>query len=114
LTGRTLALVSLLRIPVMSYLAILVISFLATLSLASPVARQTSLCPSNGTPNASNFTLLAVSKTDPSVQTPLALGSNGLTDDSTSYLGVFPPFLPPSIALLGFYLECRLPTLSSR
>ncbi|KAN0138196.1 hypothetical protein V8E53_004085 [Lactarius tabidus] len=71
----------------MSYLAILVISFFATLSLASPVARQTSLCPSNGTPNASNFTLLAVSKTDPSVQTPLALGSNGLTDDSTSYLG---------------------------
>ena len=58
----------------MSYLAILVASFLATLSLGSPVARQTSLCSFASVPNASNFTLLAVSIADTSVQTPLALG----------------------------------------
>jgi len=59
----------------MSSLAIiLVVSFLATLTLASPVARQASLCPWNGVPNASNFTLLSVSRTDTSVQKPLALG----------------------------------------
>lgn len=58
-------------------LAILVASFLATLSLSSPLARQTSVCPWNGVPNASNFTLLSVSKAETGVQKPLALGSNG-------------------------------------
>jgi hypothetical protein len=72
----------------MSYLAILVVSFLTTLSLASPVARQTSPCPLNGTPNpASHFTLLSVSKADSSDQQPLALGLNGIPDSSTSWLG---------------------------
>jgi len=63
----------------MPSLAILAASFLATLSLASPTnvaqqtLRQTSLCPWNGVPNASNFTLLSVSKADTGFQRPLAL-----------------------------------------
>ena len=74
---------------IMSYLSILMVSFLATLSLASPVVRQTTLCPWDGTPNASNFTLLSVSKANTSVQKPLALGSNGYpTLSSETWLGV--------------------------
>ena len=77
----------------MSSLAILVASFLAALTLASPVARQASICPWNGVPNASNFTLLSVSKTETSVQKPLALGLNGLpAPSSVAWLGVFTPF----------------------
>ncbi|KAI9453021.1 hypothetical protein BJY52DRAFT_1290936 [Lactarius psammicola] len=71
-------------------LAILVAPFLATLSLASPVARQTSqsLCPWNGVPNTSNFTLVSVSKADSSIQKSLALGSNGLPPPrSVGWLG---------------------------
>jgi hypothetical protein len=65
-------------------------SFLATFSLASPLGRQTTLCPWNGVPNADNFTLLAVFKTDNSIRKPLALGSNGPPDPSPlSLLGVF-------------------------
>jgi hypothetical protein len=74
----------------MSSLAIrVIVAFsLATLILASPVARQASLCPWNGVPNASNFTLLSVSKTETSVQKPLALGSNGLpAPSSVAWLG---------------------------
>jgi hypothetical protein len=80
---------------VMSSLAIrVIVAFsLATLILASPVARQASLCPWNGVPNASNFTLLSVSKTETSVQKPLALGSNGLpAPSSVAWLGVFTLF----------------------
>jgi hypothetical protein len=58
----------------MSYLAILVTSFLATLSLGSPMARQTPLCPGFSVPNAGNFTLLSVSKEDTTCKFPLALG----------------------------------------
>ena len=73
----------------MSFLAILLLSSLATLSFASPVARQTSLCPWNGVPDASNFTLLSVSKADASIQKTLALGLNGLpAPSSVAWLGV--------------------------
>jgi hypothetical protein len=65
-------------------------SFLVTFSLASPLGRQTSLCPWNGITNADNFTLLAVFKTDNNIREPLALGSNGLPDPSSlALLGVF-------------------------
>jgi hypothetical protein len=65
-------------------------SFLATFTLASPLERQTSLCPWNGIASADNFTLLAVFKTDHSIREPLALGSNGLPDPSSlAWLGVF-------------------------
>jgi len=47
---------------------------LATFSLASPMRRQTSLCPWNGIPDAANFTLLAVFKSNNSIQKPLAVG----------------------------------------
>jgi hypothetical protein len=60
---------------------------LSTLSLASPaiVGRdQTPLCPWNGVPDANNFTLLAVFKTDFNVQKPLALSS-------LAWIGVRPP-----------------------
>jgi hypothetical protein len=99
----------------MSYLAILVISFLATLSLASPVARQMGLCPWNGTPNASNFTLVSVSKVDNSDQKSLALGLNGLSDSSMAWLEVFPLFLPYRVYARadGLYLERRLPSPST-
>jgi hypothetical protein len=60
----------------------LITSFLITLSLAAPAARQTSLCPSNGVPDANKFTLLAVSKTDTNIQKPLALG----LDDEPTYV----------------------------
>ncbi|KAF8261719.1 hypothetical protein EI94DRAFT_1809856 [Lactarius quietus] len=63
----------------MSYLVTFVVSFLATLSVASPVARQTSVCPSGGSANASNFTMLAVSKTNTSDQRSVGLGSVGLS-----------------------------------
>ena len=72
----------------MSYLAILVASFLATLSLGSPVARQTSVCPLNGIPNTTNFTLLAVSKADTTVKKPLALGYPAPTETLVVFLGV--------------------------
>ncbi|KAH9166036.1 hypothetical protein EDB89DRAFT_259404 [Lactarius sanguifluus] len=72
----------------MSPLAIIVTSLLAALSSASPVARQAPVCPWNGVPNASNFTLLSVSKADNSVRKPLALGSNGLpSPSSAAWLG---------------------------
>ena len=62
----------------MSYLSILVVYFHATLSLASPMARQTAVqCPPGGSGNAMNFSLLAVSKMDEGNQLALALGSNG-------------------------------------
>ena len=104
----------------MAYIAILVASFLATLSLASPVARQTSLCPWNGVPNASNFTLLSVSKADNSVQKPLALGSNGLpAPSSVAWLGVLTPclFFRYSREVLTSHIwnaECRVHRLNSR
>ena len=76
----------------MSYLSILVVSFFATLSLASPaVVRQTAgQCPPNGSGDATNFTLIAVSKVSDGVQFPLALGSNGGSTfpGSDSYLAV--------------------------
>jgi hypothetical protein len=74
-----------------SMLALALIAlFLATPSLASPVGRQTSLCPWNGVPNANNFTLLAVFKTDTSIQKPLALGSSVFPGfSSLAWLGVF-------------------------
>jgi hypothetical protein len=60
----------------MSYLAILVVSFLATLSLGSPVARQTEVCQGFSIANAKNFTLVTVSKDleGTTFQLPLALG----------------------------------------
>ena len=62
----------------MSYISILVVSFLATLSLASPVARQTAAqCPSGGSGNAANFSLIAVSQEDVTNQWALAIGFNG-------------------------------------
>jgi hypothetical protein len=60
----------------MSYLAILVVSFLATLSLGSPLARQTEVCQGFSVANAQNFTLVTVSKElegSPTFQLPLAL-----------------------------------------
>ena len=50
-----------------------VASFFATLSLASHIGRRQSACPSNGVPNASNFTLLAVVKSDTNIQKQLAV-----------------------------------------
>ncbi|KAH9976075.1 hypothetical protein BJV74DRAFT_172645 [Russula compacta] len=41
------------------------------------------LCPWNGVVDASNFTLLAVFKTDASIQKPLALGSDDLPGHSS-------------------------------
>jgi len=65
-------------------------SFLATLSLASPAERQTSLCPWNGVPDANNFTLLAVSKSDTKIRKPLAIGSNVSSYSSNyAWLGVY-------------------------
>ena len=82
----------------MSYLTILVVSFLVTLSLGSPVARQTSLCPSNGVPNATKFTLLAVSKADTNVKKPLALGFPApISTVPEAFLGVI------------FYISRRFP-----
>ena len=54
------------------------IPFLATLSVASPLGRQTSLCPSGGLPDSNRFTLRAVDKADTTVQKPLALSSSTL------------------------------------
>jgi len=63
---------------------------LATLALASPVERQTSLCPWNGVPDASNFTLLAAFKSDNNIRKPLAIGSNVLSNSSDyAWLGVY-------------------------
>ena len=73
----------------MYYLSILILSFLATLSLASPVARR-GVCPSNGSGNVNNNSrLLSVSKDDSSVQSSLAIGSNSYpTPNSETWLGV--------------------------
>ena len=70
--------------------------FLPTFSLASPLERQTSLCPWNGVKNADNFTLLAVFKADNGrIREPLALGSNGLPNPScVSWLGVLTLLFP--------------------
>jgi hypothetical protein len=62
-------------------------SFLATLSLASPLARQTSGCSDNGVLNDGGFTLLAVYKNDTKIQKPLAIGSN-TNADPVGWLGV--------------------------
>ena len=76
----------------------LVASFFATLSLVSlaGAGSQTPLCPWNGVPNANNFTLLAVFKTDDNVQKPLVLGSTiAPSFSSLAWIGVFsPPFSP--------------------
>ena len=80
----------------MSYLSILVVSFLATLSLASPVARQTAApCPTNGSGNAMNFSLTAVSQEDVTKRWALGLESNGGSSlpGSDSFLGVETIFL---------------------
>ena len=84
---------------VMSFLTILVASFFATLSLGSPVARQTSLCSFASYPNASNyFTLLAVSIADTSVQTPLALGFPA-SNNTVPVIGVIVFFWAISLAI---------------
>ena len=64
-------------------------SFLTALSLASPAERQTPLCPWNGVPDADDFTLLAVSKSNTNIRKPLAIGSN-VSSYSSNYaeLGV--------------------------
>ena len=67
----------------------LVASFFATLSLASHVGRQQSACPSNGVKNASNFTLLAVVKSDTKIQKPLAIKLPSIPE--TTWLAVFIP-----------------------
>ncbi|KAH9976070.1 hypothetical protein BJV74DRAFT_172412 [Russula compacta] len=54
-----------------------VVSFLATLSLASSVGGRAHGCPSNGALDVKNFTLLAVHKTNTSDQEPLALAADG-------------------------------------
>ncbi|KAI0306115.1 hypothetical protein B0F90DRAFT_1696130 [Multifurca ochricompacta] len=69
------------------FLVTFVASSFAMLSLASPVGRQTAVCPWNGVPNASNFVLLAVSRVDTSIRKPLALVLNGLPGSSTAWLG---------------------------
>jgi hypothetical protein len=61
------------RKKVMSYLSILIVSCLATLSLASPVARQVAPCVWDVT---GKFTLLAIS--NDGAQTPLVIGSNDI------------------------------------
>jgi hypothetical protein len=55
------------------------IPILATLSVASPLGRQTdgSLCPADGSSDAKKFTLVAIDTADATVQKPLALGSSG-------------------------------------
>ena len=69
-------------------------SFLATLSLALSGGSPMHLCPWNGVADASNFTLLAVFKTDASIQKPLALRSGDLGHSSFASLGVcILPFL---------------------
>ena len=64
--------------------------FLAALSLASPTERQTSLCPSNGVPDANNFTLLAAFKSNTTIQKPLAIGLDVSSYSSNyAWLGVY-------------------------
>jgi hypothetical protein len=80
----------------MSYLTILVASFLATLCLGSPVARQsgqTPVCRGFSEANASNFTLVTVSK-DTTFQLPLALG--------------IPPISTAPVLLVIFFLAISL------
>jgi hypothetical protein len=55
------------------------IPILATLSVATPLGRQTaqSGCPATGTSDANKFTLVAVDPADISDQNSLALSSSG-------------------------------------
>ena len=72
----------------MPYLSILIVSFLATLSLALPVARE-KLCSLNSSRNGNKFRLLSVSKQDRDIQMPLAIGSNSDPQpNSDIWLGV--------------------------
>ena len=78
----------------MSYLSIVLVSCLATLSLASPVARQSDKLPYTIVPCdvAGNFTMLALrNETSLELVTPLALGLNGLAGAEYS-LAVFTLF----------------------
>ena len=100
----------------MPYLSTLIISFLATLSLASPVARQADCPPLGGSGNQNNFKLVAVSAEDSSDVSPLAIGSNVYpSPGDDTYLGVytlfffFAPLLPRADEL---YMERRLKALS--
>ena len=82
---------------VMSYLSIVLVSCLATLSLASPVARQSDKLPYTIVPCdvAGNFTMLALrNETGLELVTPLALGLNGLAGAEYS-LAVFTLFFSP-------------------
>lgn len=54
-----------------------VVSFLATLSLASSVASRGGSCPPNGVLDATQFRLMAVDKTNTSCQEQLALTTKG-------------------------------------
>ena len=97
----------------MSYLSIVLVSCLATLSLALPVARQlpssVTLCPYDVT---DNFTMVAFfNRTDFEVVTPLALGLNGLASSEYSVA----VFTLSSRLLRGInepYMNRRLPGLS--
>ena len=92
----------------MFYLSILAVSFFATLSLTSPVARQTAAqCPSGGSGNAMNFSLIAVSKADVSMQWALAVESNGGTSlpGSDGFLAVSTIFLASFFRLFRFARE---------
>ena len=72
----------------MPYLSILIVSFIATLSLASPVAREKP-CSLNSSGNGNEFRLLSVSKKDRDIQMPLAIGSNSDPQpNSDIWLGV--------------------------
>jgi len=55
------------------------IPILATLSVATPLGRQTaqSPCPDNASSGADRFTLVAIDTADTTVQNSLALGSSG-------------------------------------
>ena len=83
----------------MSYLSIALVSCLATLSLASPVARQSDKLPYTIVPCdvAGNFTMLALrNETGLELVTPLALGLNGLAGAEYS-LAVFTLFFFPRL-----------------
>jgi hypothetical protein len=76
----------------------LVASFFVTLALVSlaSAGSQTPRCPWNGVPNANNFTLLAIFKTENNIQKPLVLGSTiepGFS--SLAWIGVFSSPLSP-------------------
>ncbi|KAI0272310.1 hypothetical protein BC834DRAFT_840649 [Gloeopeniophorella convolvens] len=78
----------------------IVISLLATLSFASPVARQSSApaCAWNSVTDASNFTLLSVQKSDTSIQKQLVLGTNGQPNGLTAFLGTAESVTAPIVA----------------